>query len=98
MYKNFVQVILNNNSKSTDQLYTYGVPEEFSNLAEEGKRVSVNFGRGKSIIDALIVSVTSTCDYPVEKIKPVIEIIDEKPIVTKEMIKIIFFLCVQLTK
>ena len=89
MYNTFVQVILNNNSKSTDQIYTYGVPYEFESLAEEGKRVSVNFGRGKNIIDALIVSLSSTCDYPLEKIKPIIEILDENPIVSKEMIKII---------
>ncbi len=92
MYNRFVQVILNNISKSTDQLYTYGVTDALINSAEEGKRVRVNFGRGKSIIDALIVSLDSTCDYPVEKIKPLIEIIDEKPIVTKEMIKIIFWI------
>lgn len=92
MYNTFVQVILNNNSKSTDQIYTYGVPQSLDKFAEEGKRVSVNFGRGKNIIDALIVSITSTCDYPMEKIKPIIEILDEKPIVSKEMIKIIFWI------
>lgn len=92
MYNTFVQVILNNNSKSTDQIYTYGVEDALVSLVEEGKRVSINFGRGKSIIDALIVSVVSTCDYPMEKIKPVIEILDEKPIVTKEMIKMIFWI------
>ncbi len=92
MYNTFVQVILNNNSKSTDQIYTYGVGDALVGLIEEGKRVSINFGRGKNIIDALIVSVVSTCDYPLEKIKPVIEILDEKPIVTKEMIKMIFWI------
>lgn len=90
MYNTFVQVILNNISKSTNELYTYGVPDALINSAEEGKRVRVNFGRGKNIINALIVSVDSTCDYPMEKIKPVIDIIDEKSIVTKEMLKIIF--------
>jgi primosomal protein N' (replication factor Y) len=65
MYKIFVGVILNNISKSTDQVYTYGVPDTLINSAEEGKRVRVNFGRGKSIIDGLIVSVDSACDYPI---------------------------------
>ena len=92
MYNAFVQVILNNISKSTDQIYTYGVPDALTSSAQEGKRVKVNFGRGKNIIDALIVSVDSTCDYPMEKIKTIIDIIDEKPIVTKEMIKIIFWI------
>ncbi|NLK63976.1 MAG: primosomal protein N' [Tissierellia bacterium] len=92
MYNRFVQVILNNISKSTDQIYTYGVPDALTSSAQEGKRVRVNFGRGKNIIDALIVSVDISCDYPVEKIKPVIDVIDEKPIITKEMLKILFWI------
>lgn len=92
MYNLFVQVILNNNSKSTDQLYTYGVPHELESSVEEGKRVKVNFGRGKSTMEALIVGLTSTCHYPIEKIKPVIEIIDKRPVISKEMIKMIFWI------
>lgn len=92
MYNLFVQVILNNNSKSTDQLYTYGVPHELESSVEEGKRVKVNFGRGKSNMEALIVGLTSTCHYPIEKIKPVIEIIDKRPVISKEMIKMIFWI------
>lgn len=92
MYNTFVKVILNNNSKSTDQLYSYGVPQRLENLVEEGKRVSINFGRGKNIIEGLIVSITSTCHYPMEKIKPIIEIIDPSPVVSKEMIKMIFWI------
>jgi len=92
MYNTFVQVILNNISKSTDKIYTYGVPDALKSFVDEGKRVRINFGRGKNIIDALIVSVDLTCDYPIEKIKPILDIIDEKPIVTKEMIKILFWI------
>lgn len=92
MYNTFVQVILDNLSKSTDQIYTYGVPDSLINSVEEGKRVKVNFGRGKNIIDGLIVSVDSACDYPIEKIKPLIAVTDERPIVTKEMIKILFWI------
>lgn len=67
MYKVFVQVILNNNSKSTDRIYTYGADDALMLSVEEGKRVSVNFGRGKNIIDALIVGIASTCDYPADR-------------------------------
>ena len=77
MYNTFVQVILNNISKSTDKIYTYGVPDALKSFVDEGKRVRINFGRGKNIIDALIVSVDLTCDYPIEKIKPILDIIDE---------------------
>ncbi len=92
MYNSFVQVILNNNSKSTDMLFTYGVPKEFENSVRTGKRVKVSFGRNKHMIDALIVSVDSSCSFPEEKIKPVIDILDETPVVSDEMIKLIFWI------
>lgn len=92
MYNNFVQVILNNNSKSTDQLFTYGVPGEFDNGIQTGKRVKVSFGRNKHMIDALVVSVDCSCDLPEGKIKPILDILDDVPVVSDEMIKLIFWI------
>ena len=92
MYNVFVQVILNNNSKSTDMLFAYGVPTELEKSVQPGKRVKVSFGRNKHMIDALIVSVDCTCSLPEKKIKPVIDILDEVPVVSDEMIKLIFWI------
>jgi primosomal protein N' (replication factor Y) len=92
MYNKFVRVILNNNSKSTDQLFTYGVPKELEQEIQTGKRVKVNFGRNKHMIDALIVSVDSSCSLLESKIKPIIDILDDAPVVSDEMIKLIFWI------
>lgn len=92
MFNNFVQVILNNNSKSIDQLFTYGVPKEFENDIQTGKRVKVYFGRNKHMIDALVVSIDSSCDLPVGKVKPILDILDDAPVVSDEMIKLIFWI------
>lgn len=92
MYNICVQLILNNNSKSTDQLYTYGVPAELEKRVQAGKRVTVNFGRNRHIIDGLIVSVVSSWDLPDNKIKPIIDVIDDMPVVTPEMIKLAFWI------
>ncbi len=92
MYNNFVQVILNNNSKSTDMFFTYGVPKDFENSVQTGKRVKVSFGRNKHMIDALVVSVDSSCDLPEKKIKPIIDILDDAPVVSDEMIKLAFWM------
>ncbi len=89
MYNICVQLILNNNSKSTDQLYTYGVPAELEEKVQAGKRVTVNFGRNRHIIDGLIVSVSSSWDIPDNKIKSIIDVIDSMPVVSLEMIKLI---------
>lgn len=92
MYNKFVQVILNNNSKSIDQLFTYGVPREFEDSIQTGKRVKVDFGRNKHMIDALVVSVDDSCNLPQGKIKAILDILDDTPVVSDEMIKVIFWI------
>lgn len=92
MYNKFVQLILNNNSKSIDQLFTYGVPKDLENAAENGKRVKVSFGNNKHMIDGLIVSVDLSCQISEAKIKPIIDVIDDMPVVNEEMIRLIFWM------
>ncbi|WP_326909276.1 primosomal protein N' [Sedimentibacter sp. MB31-C6] len=92
MYNLFAQVIINNNSKSTDQIYTYGVINELENKVQTGKRVTVNFGRNKHIVDALVISTSGVCNIPLNKIKPIIDVIDDKPIIKEEMIKLAFWI------
>ncbi len=92
MYNIFVQVILNNNSKSIDQLFTYGVPKELEDSIQTGRRVKVSFGHNKHMIDALIVSVDSSCDIPGGKIKPILDVLDDFPVVSDEMLKLAFWM------
>ncbi len=88
MYSKFAQVIINNNSKSTDTTYTYAIPNELLEDAEIGKRAKVSFSKGNKAIDALIVSISNDTDVPIEKIKPILEVIDKEVIVKKELIKL----------
>lgn len=88
MYKKFVQVIINNNSKSTDIIYTYGVPDKFLSHVMVGKRVKITFSRVKDTMDALVVKIISQTDVPIDKIKPIIDIIDDEIIVKSELIKL----------
>lgn len=92
MYNKYVQVIINNNSKSTDQLFTYGIPMEYEQNVQVGKRVKVSFGNNKHMMDALVVSVDESCDLPSEKIKPILDILDDAPVVKEEMIKLSFWM------
>ena len=88
MYTKFVQVIINNNSKSTDNLYTYGVPDKFLEDIMVGKRVKITFSNTKKTVDALVVGIISDTDVPIEKIKPILDIIDDVVIVKPELIKL----------
>jgi len=88
LYTKFVQVIINNNSKSTDSLYTYGVPNKFLDDIMVGKRVKITFSKTKNTMDALVVGIISKTDVPIDKIKPILDIIDEVVIVKPELIKL----------
>ncbi len=44
------------------------------------------------MIDALVVSVDCSCNLPEGKIKPIIDVLDDLPVVSDEMIKLIFWI------
>ncbi len=72
----FVNVVL---PLKLDGTFTYIVPDEWSLQAEVGKRVVVQFGK-KKIYTAIIVAVHR--DVPAYETKPIISVLDDKPIVT----------------
>ena len=71
----YVQVIL---PLKIDGVYTYSVPDNFYNEIEIGKRVLVQFGKHK-IYTAIIIAFDNK--KPNFFTKPIIDVLDEKPIV-----------------
>lgn len=57
---------------------------------ELGSRVSVPFGR--QLTEGYVIGLSETSDYPVEKLKSIIEILDEKPIVSAEFLQLCNFM------
>lgn len=75
-----VKVLINTNVKTLNKVYDYNVPKELEDEIEIGKRVLVNFGRGKaSDVDGIIVKVENDInkDELKFKLKDVIKILDE---------------------
>ncbi|MBR7071711.1 MAG: primosomal protein N' [Clostridia bacterium] len=75
---------------SFDKLYSYLLLEPFARNAQVGCRVTVPFGRGNRTKQGMIFAletVTST-----EKIKPVLTVTDEVPILNAEQIQLCFWL------
>ncbi len=68
------------------QLYTYSVPETLKEEVEAGKRVVVQFGKRK-LYTAIIKKIHDKA--PLEyKIKPIISVIDEYPIINEKQFKL----------
>ncbi len=72
-----VEISLNKKEKTFDYL----VPENLKDEIEIGKRVLVPFGKQK--LEGFIIDIKSDSEY---QLKPIIDIIDEKPILTKELL------------
>ncbi len=65
---------------SLPNLFTYAIPDTLQSQCCEGKRVVVPFGKNK-LYSAIVYKITEVCSNDYE-IKEIVEIIDEKPIVS----------------
>ena len=70
-------------------LFDYQVPAVFANQLEPGMRATVPFGRRK--LTGLVVRVKNTTDVAAGKIKPVLLLVDDKPVVSKALLELLLW-------
>ena len=76
-----------------DATYSYEIPPRFSETAVAGCRVMVPFGNGNRKKQGLILSVEPLVETENNlKLKAISAVIDEKPLFTEEMLKLVFWL------
>lgn len=80
----YVNVVIDNKSDSTDNLFTYGCPFE---EAKVGSKVYVPFARGNRLREGYIVSVQETIDEEMAGRLKYVEKVDEEVSLTEEMIR-----------
>ena len=74
-----------------DIFYKYIVPFEFSDKCSVGARVLVPFGKGKDTKRQGVVFEIQPCEDP-SGLKEIIAVLDEKPLISAEMLEIAHFL------
>lgn len=85
MNKKYAQVVIDNKASSTDKPYTYLIDSNMLDSVEEGMRVLVPFGRGNKVIKGIVINVQE--DYEKKyQLKKIIDIIDDKPLISKDLI------------
>ena len=89
MAEKTLNIAVSNTSFGYDKLYSYRTGEELSDKCKPGMRVLVPFGNGNRKRIGLILSMG---ENPDKKLKPVISIIDDEPVIDDEMIDMIFWL------
>ena len=72
------------------QSFTYSCPSELAEEIAVGKRVEVRFGNRRMIafVVALHQKLPENLAVPVEKIKPILKILDSQPVFSQEHLKL----------
>ena len=84
-------VAVENTAYSFDKLFDYLIPESLADKVRAGCRVLVGFGRGSRKRQGFVFSVSEDfCDDGI-KLKPVLEVLDEEPVLTEEMLELASF-------
>lgn len=86
----YCDVIISNKSRSTDQAYTYKIPNQMENQTDIGKRVLVNFNNG--LIIGFVVSLKETIDKNIRNIKNILSVIDNEPIISHQNIALAYWI------
>lgn len=73
-----------------DRPYDYLVPEDLEEKALPGTRVYVPFARGNRRSEGLILALSDHSDY--DRLKAITAVLDEKPVLTPEQIKLALFM------
>ncbi len=82
----FAEVAVENTLYAFDMLYSYEVPESLLERVSAGARVVVPFGRGNKKRIGLVFNVTA--ERPGAKTKPIEGIIDERPVLSEELLRL----------
>ena len=84
----FADVIVDITNVDVDKIFEYSFSDCKINL---GSRVVVPFGN-KSI-EGIVIGVKETSQYPPEKIKPILKLLEETPVLTEETLTLMQYIC-----
>ena len=80
----YVSVLTQIVVKAVDQTFSYHVPKLLENNIKIGVRVRIPFGN--MILDGFVLGISDNSSYDNSKIKDIINVIDEEPVLNKEML------------
>ncbi len=84
------EVVLNNNSKATDKLYHYIIPQHLSDTVKVGVRVIVPFGFGNKTSEAYVISVIEKSEF--DQLKEIRSVIDTYSYFDEKTVELVRFM------
>ncbi|NLJ78578.1 MAG: primosomal protein N' [Tissierellia bacterium] len=87
MDRKYAEVIIDKRGAQTDRPYTYRIKPEMVGSVEEGMRVLIPFGRGDRPIKGIVIRISENYDGDY-RLKDIISVIDNEPLISKDMIEL----------
>ena len=87
----YASVVVNVSSSNVDQYFEYFVPSYIEGFIKIGSRVHVSFGQGDRAVMGYVMDLYEKRRFTGD-IKPITELLDLKPIITSEQLKLAEFL------
>ncbi len=84
------EVVINSNTKATDNIYHYLVPVELESTVQTGMRVVVPFGRGNKTVEAFVIGFADNSDF--KNLKEIAAVNDEYCYFDDDAVKLIKFM------
>lgn len=75
-----------------DQAFDYAIPPDLQEQARVGCRVLVPFGRSNAVRQGMILAVEEPAQPPQTRIKSLSAVLDKAPLLTTEMLRLVFWL------
>ena len=88
------EIIVDVPTMQTNRPFEYSIPETLTDVVVPGMRVEVPFGRGKRQIQGFVMAVKEESDFK-GKLKPITRVIDLRPVLSKEMLDLSYWLADQ---
>ena len=86
--KRYGEVVVDVQNRAVDRLFHYSIPPDLQSSLKPGHRVIVPFG-SMTVVGYVIRLVDWT---PVDEVKPILRILDEEPLLTKELLDLALWL------
>ncbi len=82
----YIDVLCEIGAKAVDNVFEYRVPKELEGNIKIGIRVSIPFG--KMSLEGFVINIKNNTNYDKDKIKDITSVIDNEPVINKEMLEL----------
>lgn len=88
----YANIIVDISHEKLDKIFQFRIPKELENYVKAGMVVEFPFGAGNRITKGFVVGITKECDYPKEKIKSILRIVEKEMGMEREFILLAEFI------